>query len=101
LLRIVTGFRRTLPCECGRLSYASCDSRRAESSGFLKGVVAVNPNLKIFITIFCYITGVMGLVSTVIALSHKPAESSSALVTGVVGVGFLLAGLALTRKPRY
>lgn len=61
----------------------------------------MNQNLKIFITIFCYISGVMGIISAVMAASAKPAQSTTAVVAGVLGVGFLLAGLALTRKPRY
>ncbi|MEV6791474.1 hypothetical protein AB0M87_05610 [Streptomyces sp. NPDC051320] len=61
----------------------------------------MNPNLKIFITIFCYISGVVGLFSAVTASIHKPAESTTAIVAGVLGVMFLLAGVALTRKPRY
>jgi hypothetical protein len=69
--------------------------------GHRKGVSAVHMNVKIFITIFCYISGIMGLVSAVISATHKPADSASAIVTGSVGVAFLLAGLVLTRKPRY
>jgi hypothetical protein len=61
----------------------------------------VNIKLKIFITIFCYISGAVGLFTTVTAVTHKPAQSATAIVAGVLGVAFLLAGLALTRKPRY
>ncbi|MER0446513.1 hypothetical protein ACGFW5_21170 [Streptomyces sp. NPDC048416] len=61
----------------------------------------MNPNLKIFITIFCYISGVAGLFSAVTAAIHKPVESTTAIVAGVIGVVFLLGGVALTRKPRY
>jgi hypothetical protein len=61
----------------------------------------VNIKLKIFITIFCYISGVVGLITTVTAVTHKPAQSGTAIIAGKLGVLFLLGGLALTRKPRY
>ncbi len=61
----------------------------------------MNTKLKIFITIFCYISGAVGLVTTVTAVTHKPAQSTTAVIAAVLGVAFLLAGLALTRKPRY
>jgi phosphate/sulfate permease len=61
----------------------------------------VNVKLKIFITIFCYISGAVGLFTTVTAMSHKPSQSTTAVVAGILGIAFLLAGLALTRKPRY
>ncbi|WP_037605759.1 hypothetical protein [Streptacidiphilus rugosus] len=61
----------------------------------------MNSNLKIFITIFCYISGVAGLVTAVMDAAHKPAQTTSAIVAGVIGVVFLMGGMALTRKPRY
>jgi phosphate/sulfate permease len=61
----------------------------------------VNVKLKIFITIFCYISAAAGLITVVTSVTHKPAQSTSAIIAGVLGVAFLLAGLALTRKPRY
>ncbi|MGF1432250.1 hypothetical protein [Kitasatospora sp. LaBMicrA B282] len=61
----------------------------------------MNPNLKIFITIFCYISAVAGLVTAVMDASQKPADSTSAIVAGVLGVLFLFGGVALSRKPRY
>ncbi len=42
-----------------------------------------------------------GCFTTVTAMSHKPSQSTTAVVAGILGVAFLLAGLALTRKPRY
>ncbi|MBP2052924.1 nitrate reductase gamma subunit [Streptomyces griseochromogenes] len=57
--------------------------------------------MKIFITIFCYISAVAGLLTSVMDASHKPADTTSAIVAGVLGVAFLLGGIALTRKPRY
>ncbi|MFE1308497.1 MULTISPECIES: hypothetical protein [unclassified Streptomyces] len=61
----------------------------------------MNPNVKIFITIFCYISAVAGLLTAVMDASHKPADTTSAIVAGVLGVAFLLGGIALSRKPRY
>jgi hypothetical protein len=61
----------------------------------------VNVKLRIFITIFCYISAAVGLFTTVTAMSHKPSQSDTAIVAGVLAIAFLLAGLALTRKPRY
>jgi uncharacterized membrane protein HdeD (DUF308 family) len=66
-----------------------------------KGSPELNPNLKIFITIFCYISGVAGLVTAVMDASHQPAQTTSAIIAGVIGVVFLLAGTVLTRKPQY
>ena len=61
----------------------------------------MNTNLKIFIAIFCYITGVVGVVLSVLNASQRPAATQHALIFGAAGVVFLLGGLALTRKPRY
>jgi len=61
----------------------------------------MNPSLKIFVTIFCYISGVMGVVTAVLNASQKPAATTTAIVAGAVGVIFLFAGLALSRKPRH
>lgn len=61
----------------------------------------MNANLKIFVTIFCYISGVAGLVTAVTDAAGKPAQTTPAIIAGVIGVAFLLVGLALTRKPRY
>ncbi|MDI2130066.1 hypothetical protein [Yinghuangia seranimata] len=61
----------------------------------------MNPSLKIFITIFCFISGVAGLVTAVLKAADKPAETTAAIISGIVGVVFLAGGFALTRKPRY
>jgi hypothetical protein len=66
----------------------------------MKGI-PVNTKLKIFITIFCYISGVMGIVNAVLQASATPAAMTSAIIYGVLGVLFLIAGIALSRKPRY
>ena len=46
----------------------------------------MNPNLKIFITIFCYISAVAGLATAVMDASHKPAQTTGAVIAGVLGV---------------
>ncbi|MGC5010922.1 hypothetical protein ACLQ2R_09180 [Streptosporangium sp. DT93] len=61
----------------------------------------MNTNVKIFITIFCYISGLMGVVTAVMQASATPANSTAALIAGVVGALFLVAGVALSRRPRY
>jgi uncharacterized membrane protein HdeD (DUF308 family) len=61
----------------------------------------MNSNLKIFITIFCYISGVMGIVTAVLQGSATPANTTAAVISGVVGAVFLVVGIALSRKPRY
>ncbi|MFS1298390.1 hypothetical protein [Streptosporangium longisporum] len=61
----------------------------------------MSTNVKIFITIFCYISGVMGVVTAVMQASTTPANSTGALIAGVIGALFLVAGVALSRRPRY
>ncbi|MGG8408082.1 hypothetical protein ACM614_16470 [Streptomyces sp. 12297] len=61
----------------------------------------MNPNLKIFLTIFCYISGVMGLVTAVLHASDQPAGTTTAIISGVLGVVFLFGGMALGRRPRH
>ncbi|MFJ5547865.1 MULTISPECIES: hypothetical protein [unclassified Streptomyces] len=61
----------------------------------------MNPNLKIFLTIFCYISGVMGVVTAVLNASDKPAQTTAAVIAGAIGVFFLFAGMALGRRPRH
>ncbi|MER6826973.1 hypothetical protein ABT352_13395 [Streptosporangium sp. NPDC000563] len=61
----------------------------------------MSTNVKIFITIFCYISGVMGLVTAVFQASSTPANTPGAIGAGVIGGIFLVAGIALSRKPRY
>ncbi|GAA0821586.1 hypothetical protein ACFQVD_41645 [Streptosporangium amethystogenes subsp. fukuiense] len=61
----------------------------------------MSTNVKIFITIFCYISAVMGLVTAVMQASTTPPNTPGAIGSGVVGGIFLIAGVALSRKPRY
>ncbi|MEU8891899.1 hypothetical protein [Streptomyces sp. NPDC048442] len=60
----------------------------------------MNPNIKIFITIFCYISGVMGVVTAVLNASQQPTRTTAAVVAGIIGAAFLFAGIALSRRPR-
>jgi uncharacterized membrane protein YczE len=61
----------------------------------------MNKNVKTFVTIFCYILAIAAFVTMVINLTHKPAETTHAIIWAVVGVVALGAGVALSRKPRY
>ncbi|MGW1771202.1 hypothetical protein [Streptomyces sp. NPDC002104] len=61
----------------------------------------MNPSLKIFLTIFCYISGVMGVVTAVLHASDQPAQTTAAVIAGTLGVVFLFAGIALGRRPRH
>lgn len=60
----------------------------------------MNRSLKIFVSIFCYISAVVGLGLAVINASLKPAAVTPAVVFGSLGAVFLLAGMMLTRMPR-
>jgi hypothetical protein len=60
----------------------------------------MNRSLKIFVSIFCYISAVVGLGLAAVNASLKPAATTPAAVFGVLGVLFLLAGFMLTRVPR-
>lgn len=61
----------------------------------------MNPTLKIFISIFFFLGGIVGLVLAVLNASQKPASTTAAIIYGVAGVLFLIAGFLLTRKRRY
>ncbi len=61
----------------------------------------MKPAWKIFIAIFCYITGVVGIALAVINASQQPPATAVATTFGVLGVVFLIGGFAMTRKPRY
>lgn len=64
------------------------------------GEVARIGLVKIFITIFCYISGVMGVVTAVLNAGQQPTRTTAAVVAGVIGAVLLLAGIALSRRPR-
>ncbi|MGI5154032.1 hypothetical protein [Microbispora sp. NBC_01389] len=61
----------------------------------------MSPFWKIFIAIFCYIAGIVGLGLAVLNASEKPPATTLAVVYGVVGVVFLAGGIVLSRRPRY
>lgn len=61
----------------------------------------MSPNLKIFLSVFLFIGGLVGIVLAVINASQKPAETTAAVIFGVAGVILLIGGFLLTRKRRY
>lgn len=62
---------------------------------------AMNPNLKIFVAVFLFIAGAVGIVLAVLNASEKPASTTAAIIYGVLGVAFLIGGFLLVRKRRY
>ena len=62
---------------------------------------AVKVNTRIFVAIFCYIAGVVGIVLAVLNAAQQPPSTAHAIVFGALGVVFLLGGVALSRRPRY
>lgn len=61
----------------------------------------MNPSLKIFIAVFLFIAGAVGVVLAVVNASATPASTTSAIVYGVLGVALLGAGFTFIRKRRY
>jgi hypothetical protein len=61
----------------------------------------MKPFWKIFLGIFFYVTAVVGLVLAVISASAKPVATSEAMVTGAIAAVCLIAGIVVSRKPRY
>ncbi|XVQ84618.1 hypothetical protein ACQP2K_38310 [Microbispora siamensis] len=61
----------------------------------------MSPFWKIFVAIFCYISGIVGLGLAVANASVKPPATTHAFVYGALGVVFLIAGIVLSRRPRY
>jgi hypothetical protein len=61
----------------------------------------VHPIVRIFLSIACYISAVVGLGLAVLNASEKPPATTQAVVFGVAGVLFGIFGILLTRKPRY
>ncbi|GAB3129978.1 hypothetical protein OHB01_03370 [Microbispora hainanensis] len=61
----------------------------------------MSPFWKIFVAIFCYISGIVGLGLAVANASVKPPATTHAFVYGGLGVVFLIAGIVLSRRPRY
>jgi hypothetical protein len=60
----------------------------------------MNRSLKIFVSIFCYISAVVGLGLAVVNASLQPAATTAAAIFGALGVVFLSVGFMLTRVPR-
>jgi hypothetical protein len=61
----------------------------------------MKPFWKIFFGIFFYIGAVVGIGLAVLSADHKPVATTEALVFGAIGVVSLVAGVAVSRKPRY
>jgi hypothetical protein len=61
----------------------------------------MTPFWKIFVAIFCYISGIVGVGLAVVNASEKPPATTWAIVYGALGVVFLAGGITLSRRPRY
>lgn len=61
----------------------------------------MSPFWKIFVAIFCYISGIVGVGLAVVNASEKPPATTLAIVYGAAGLVFLVAGIALSRRPSY
>ncbi|GAA1770030.1 MAG TPA: hypothetical protein PKH97_01095 [Tetrasphaera sp.] len=61
----------------------------------------MNPNLKTFLAIFCFIWGVVGIVLAVANLQSTPADSTKAVLFGAVGMVGFVSGWLLMRRPAY
>ncbi len=61
----------------------------------------MSPRVRIFISIFCYVTAVCGLVLAVANASQRPPATATAILFGTIGALAGLCGVYLTRRPRY
>ena len=61
----------------------------------------MNTNLKIFIAIFLFISGVVGAVLCVVNLMAEPVGTVRAAGFGVAGLIGVVCGSLLLRKPSY
>ncbi|GAA1716184.1 hypothetical protein [Propioniferax innocua] len=61
----------------------------------------MNANLRIFIAIFFFISGIVGVVLSVVNFNQQPMAVAPGTIFGVVGLVALVAGWLLVRKPRY
>ncbi|MFC4589589.1 hypothetical protein [Sphaerisporangium corydalis] len=61
----------------------------------------MSPFWKIFVAIFAYISGIVGLALAVMNASQKPPTTSLAVIYGAAGIIFLGVGVVLSRRPRY
>ena len=61
----------------------------------------MNPFWKIFVAIFCYIAAVAGIGLAAVNATTRPPSTPAAVAFGCAGAVFLLAAIALSRRPRY
>ena len=61
----------------------------------------MNQNLKTFIAIFFFISGVVGIVLCFANLSQEPADARAGVVFGIAGAVGLIAGWLMVKKPKY
>ena len=61
----------------------------------------MSPFWKIFVAIFCYISAVVGIGLAAINAAQQPPSTTAAAAYGAGGAVFLVAAIALTRRPRY
>ncbi|CCH72043.1 hypothetical protein [Nostocoides australiense] len=61
----------------------------------------MNSNLKVFLAIFCFIWGIVGVVLAAVNLQAEPAGTTSAIAFAAVGMVGFVAGWLLMRRPRY
>ena len=61
----------------------------------------MSPNTKIFLAVFLFIAGAVGIVLAVLNGSAKPAATTSAIIYGVIGVLLLGTGFVVARKRRF
>jgi uncharacterized membrane protein HdeD (DUF308 family) len=61
----------------------------------------MNQNLKTFIAIFFFISGVVGVVLCFANLSQEPASTTAGVLYGIAGVVCLIAGWLMVKKPKY
>ena len=61
----------------------------------------MNQNLKTFIAIFFFISGVVGVVLCFANLSKEPASTATGVVFGAAGAVGLIAGWLMVKKPKY
>jgi hypothetical protein len=61
----------------------------------------MSPVLRVFISIFCYVAALIGIVLAVLNASASPPATAVAAIFGVAGAALLAVGIILMRKPRY
>ena len=61
----------------------------------------LSPFWKIFVAIFCYTDAVAGIGLAALNATAQPPSMVGTACFGGAGVAFLLAGIALSRRPRY